>query len=184
MHANYLLAESRTVTPQATADISMHIQARIQTHMPACTLPATRTHIQWLSCSSSTHLLNTGTFTIETSEHLVDKLEGIPLTKEPVNTVCRLMIDYIHRCAGRAEHSTSSVTILNCRFLPKRLTAFIIDINWSFKSYLCYQDFYNRRISLSAVTINEGTNIMNVFTVPPVKGWDILDNRQFLLLMC
>lgn len=128
MHANYLLAESRTVTPQAPADISMHIQARIQTHMPVRTLPGTRTHILWLSRSSSTYLLNTGTFTIETSENLVDKLEGIPLTKEPVKTVCRLMIDYIHHCAGRAEQSTSSVTLLNCSFLPKSLTAEVTNI--------------------------------------------------------
>lgn len=127
MHANYLLAESRTVTPQAPADISMHIQAHIQTHMPARTLLGTRTHIQWMSCSSSTQLLNTGTFTIETSENLVDKLEGIPLTKESVKTVCRLMIDYIHHCAGRAEQSTS-VTLLNRCFLPKKLTAGVINM--------------------------------------------------------
>lgn len=56
---------------------------------------------------------NTGTFTIETSEDLVDKLKGIPLTKAPVKTVCRLMIDYIHHSAGTAEHGITYATVLN-----------------------------------------------------------------------
>lgn len=80
----------------------MHIQVQIQTRTPACTLAYTRT-----VAVTAAVLLNTGTFTIETSKGLVDKLEGIPLTKAPVKTVCRLMIDYIHHSAGRAEHGTS-----------------------------------------------------------------------------
>lgn len=117
MHANYLLAESRTVTPQAPTDISMHIQAHIRTHTHwhAHSLAHIHTY-NGCHCSSSTHLLNTGTFTIETSEDLVDKLVGIPLTKAPVETVCRLMIDYIRHSAGRAEHGTSYATLLNSRF--------------------------------------------------------------------
>lgn len=73
------------------------------THQHAHSLADIHTHIS-CHCSSSTHLWNNGTFTIETSEDLVDKLVGIPLTKEPVKTVCRLMIDCIHHSAGRAEH--------------------------------------------------------------------------------
>lgn len=99
MHANYLLAKSRTVTPQAPADISMHMRAHIQKHAHC-------------HCSSSTYLRKTGTFTIETSENLVDTLKGIPLTKATVKTVCRLMIDHIHYSVERAEHGTSYAVLL------------------------------------------------------------------------
>lgn len=63
-------------------------------------------------CSSSTYLRKTGTFTIETSENLVDTLKGIPLTKATVKTVCRLMIDHIHYSVERAEHGTSYAVLL------------------------------------------------------------------------
>lgn len=124
MHANYLLAKSRTVTPQAPTEISTHIQAHVQTRTSACTLAGTEnTHTHTHSgchCSSSTHLSHKNEFTIETSEDLFDKLEGIPLTKAPVMTECRLMIDYIHHSAGRAEHGTSYGTLLKSH-LTQRL---------------------------------------------------------------
>lgn len=111
-------------------------RAELSPHRPQQTFPCTykhtygHTHQQAHSlahihtyngchCSSSTHLLNTGTFTIETSEDRVDKLVGIPLTKAPVKTVCRLMIDYIYHSAGRAEHGTSYATPLNSHLLKE-----------------------------------------------------------------
>lgn len=120
--------------------ITYLLRAELSPHRPQQTFPCTYKHPHWHTrwhahllahtqayngchCSSSTHLLNTGTFTIETSEDQVDKLEGIPLTKAPVKTVCRLMIDYIQHSAGRAEHGTSYATLLNSRFYWKRQTA-------------------------------------------------------------
>ena len=112
MHANYLLAESRTVTTGPNRHFYAHTRTHADTLWRAHWLAHIHTHSGY-HCSSSSHLLNTGTFTIETSEILADKLEGIPLTKAPVKSVCRLMIDYIHHSAGRAEHGTSYATLLN-----------------------------------------------------------------------
>lgn len=58
---------------------------------------------------------------MKTSENLVEILEGIPLTKASVKTVCRLMIDHIHHPAERAEHGTSYATLLNICVLVKEI---------------------------------------------------------------
>lgn len=93
MHANYLLATSKTVTPWAQINISMYVQ-----HPERHTLQ----HAHSLSHMAVTaavqlSMQDAGTFTM--------KLEKNPLTK-PVKSLWRLMIHYIYDSAEKDKQRT------------------------------------------------------------------------------